>query len=272
VVVEQHDVAAALREAGVRAGDTVFFQSAMSAFGEIRGGAETVIAALEDVVGPAGLIAMPAFPMRASALEHLESGEPFDVRETPSTMGAVTERFRRKAGVHRSLHPTHSIAAAGPGAEELVAGHDEAPTPFGPGTPFARLIERDALQVWFGCGVGPFTMYHAYECRRDAGFPLDVFLPEPRSVQCVDADGAALVVRTLVHDPEVARRRIDHLPQLQQRMRRRLLDSGVVRSTPLGRGEILSARLRPLMDELERLLARGETIYDITVPASAVDA
>jgi aminoglycoside 3-N-acetyltransferase len=180
-------------------------------------------------------------------------------------MGAITERFRKQKGVLRSLHPTHSVVAAGLDAEEIIAGHDVAPTPFGDGTPFARLIDRDALQVWFGCGVGPFTMYHAFECRRDGGFPLEVFLPDAAEVECVDVEGRERLVRTLVHDPELARRRIDSLPRLQTEWRRLLLDAGILQSTTLGRGEILTVRLRPLMNELERLLARGVTIYDVAV-------
>jgi aminoglycoside 3-N-acetyltransferase len=265
VVLERQDVVAALRAAGVESGDAVFFQSAMSAFGEIRGGSATVVAALEEVVAPEGLVTMPAFPLRASAAEYAGSGEIFDARQTPSTMGAITERFRKQKGALRSLHPTHSVVAAGLGAEEIIADHDVAPTPFGDRTPFARLIDRDALQVWFGCGVGPFTMYHAFECRRDGGFPLEVFLPDAAEVKCVGVDGRERLVRTLVHDPELARHRIDSLPRLQTEWRRLLLEAGILRSTTLGRGEILTVRLRPLMNELERLLARGVTIYDVAV-------
>ena len=74
------------------------------------------------------------------------------------------------------MNQSFSVCARGPGAEELVAGHELAPTPFGAGTPFARLIERGAHQVYFGSGVGAITMYHAYECLREPPYPIEVFL------------------------------------------------------------------------------------------------
>jgi aminoglycoside 3-N-acetyltransferase len=259
VKVDRASIAGALRAAGLREGDGVFVHSSLSRFGEIDGGASTVVAAFEDVLGPRGLIAMPAFPLSTSMVDHLAADPVFDVRSTPSRMGAVTEHFRLLPGVERSLHPTHSICARGPGAAELVAGHEDAPTPFGAGTPFARMIERGMHQVWFGTGIRTFTLYHAFECLQGAAFPFDVFLGVPMRGRCVDAKGAERAVATLVHDPAVSR----HKDGTRERMRRELAGSGVLRSVPLGRGEVLVAPMRELMAELERLLAAGITIYDL---------
>ena len=260
VSVDRAAVAEAFRAAGVGEGDAVFLQTKMSAFGTIEGGPDTVIAALEDVVGGEGLIAMPAFPLDRPALDYLREDHVFDLLETPSRMGAITERFRTAPGSERSLHPTHSVSARGPGAAELVAGHGEAETPFGEGTPFAALIDRDAHQVWFGSGAAAFTMYHAYECLREPSFPIPVFLPERLSARCVDAQRREVVVQTLVHDPRVAARRIDSNPAIEARVRARLIDGGM-RSVRLGRGEILAQPLPEMLVELERMLSEGMTIY-----------
>lgn len=268
VRVEPPSVLDALQAAGLGPGDTVFFQSAMSSLGEIVGGAETVIDALDEVVGEYGLIVMPAFPISGTAFEYLSSDPLFDVRATPSTMGSITERFRKRPGTVRSLHPTHSVSARGEGAEEIIVGHEQAATPFGSGTPFAHLIERNAWQVWFGCGIAAFTMYHAFECLRKQ-FPLPVFADRRFSVRCIDAEGVQRTIQTLVHDPAVSAHRIDAKPAIAKRWRSLLLERGVLRNVPLGRGEILVARLRPLMTELESLLGEGITIYDLPVPVAA---
>jgi aminoglycoside 3-N-acetyltransferase len=259
----------ALRAAGLREGDGVFFQVAMSAFGRIEGGPKTVVEALDEVLGPEALIAMPAFPPAAGSVELLERGELFDVSATPSAMGAVTEYFRTQPGVVRSLHPTHSVAARGGGAAELVEGHADAETPFGAGTPFARMVERGMIQVWFGCGVGPFTHYHTFECLKGDAFPLRVFQQRRFEIPCIDADGRRRTVRTLVHDLALVPGRIDSNPEVEARFRALLLESGVLRSTRLGRGEILTARLPDLIAELDRLLARGVTIYTVDAAAAA---
>lgn len=264
VSVSTADFVRALRDVGVQEGDGVFAHLSMSAFGEVGGGPEAVLDALDEAVGPEGTVAMPAFPLVGGMDEYLASDPLFDVRETPSRMGAVTETFRRRPGVRRSLHPTHSVAARGPAAEELVRGHELADTPFGAGTPFEAMIERDFVQVWLGTGIRIFTLYHSFECLREGGFPIDVFAPERAPARCVDESGRELVVPTLVHDPVVSGQKDNRREQMLEH----LVGAGVVRRSPVGRGEILGARMGPLLDELEVLLRRGVTIYRLPAPVA----
>ena len=74
---------------------------------------------------------MPAYSLTGPAIEHLAADPLFDPRTTPSRMGAISEGFRLSPGTIRSIHPSHSMAVRGRGAEEIVAGHRAAPTPFG---------------------------------------------------------------------------------------------------------------------------------------------
>jgi aminoglycoside 3-N-acetyltransferase len=266
VTLSAEDVAGALRECGLGAGDACFMQSAMSAFGAFEDGPDTVIAGVEDVVGPDGLITMPTYSSRGPTIEYLAGDPIFDVGKTPSRLGAISEAFRVRDGTLRSLHPTHSVCARGLGAEEVLAGHHLADAPFGPGTPFVRIPERDALQIFFGCGPGPLTMYHPFECTRVPPFPLDVFAKRVFSVRCRDAGGVETRVRTLVHEPTLLPGRIDNNRHLQAVFRDAMLDAGGV-AVELGRGEILAIRLPVLFDVFERLLERGITIYDHPLPA-----
>ena len=260
------DVERALREAGVGGAEGVFIQAAMSAFGSFERGPSTVLEALERATGPEGLISMPAFPLTGPAIEHLEREPVFDVRATPSRMGAISEAFRKAPETRRSIHPTHSVCVRGPGAQEIVAGHESAPTPFGEETPFVRLIERDARQLFFGCGTGVITMYHSFEVTRRPAFPLDVFAERVFEVTCRGWRGEELRVRTLVHNPALAPGRIDSNPRLQAIFRQAILDGGGT-SVRLGRGEILAIGLRRLSEVFEGLLAKGITIYDAKLPS-----
>jgi len=268
VRIERAQIEAALREAGLGEGDAAFVQAGMSSFGTIEGGPDTVIEAFARVLGSDGLIAMPSFPLDRPAIEYLRADPVFDLLNTPSRMGAVSERFRTSEGVVRSLHPTHPVCARGPGAEELVAGHELAQTPFGVGTPFARLIERSAHQVYFGSGVGAITMYHAYECLREPPYPIEVFLPKRIEARCIDANGQAVVVHTLVHDPRVTVHRIDNNPPLEAQVRVRLIGGGM-RSVSLGRGEVLAQALPELLVQFEQMLGEGSTIYPPELLAEA---
>ena len=242
-------------------GDAVFFQAGMSAFGTIEGGPQTVIDVLDRVIGSEGLLAMPAFPLTGAAIEHLRRRPSFDARSDPSMMGAISERFRGLPGVTRSLHPTHSVCARGRGAEELVAGHEAAETPFGEGTPFTALRERAAKQVFFGSGVRAITMYHCFEVVREPPYPIDVFWPERIAVGCVGMDGREVEVTTLVHDPRLLPGRIDADPSLESEVRSRLLAGGMA-SARLGRGEVLCQALDEMFATFESMLRDGVTIYD----------
>jgi aminoglycoside N3'-acetyltransferase len=239
----------------------------MSAFGSFDSGPATVVDALEAVVGREGLIAMPAYALTGPAIEHLAGDPLFDVRTTPSRMGAISEELRRRPGTERSVHPTHSTQARGAGAAEIVAGHEGAATPFGEGTPFPRIRDRGALQLFFGCGTAAITMYHCFECVCEPPFPLDVFAPgRVFDARCVNFEGEELTVRTLVHNPALHPGRIDSNPRLQARFREAILAGGG-KSVRLGHGEILAIRLPALFDVFERLVQEGTTIYDRELPA-----
>jgi aminoglycoside 3-N-acetyltransferase len=254
-------VEAALREAGLSGGDTVFFQAGMATFGTIDGGPGAVIEALERIVGEEGLVAMPAFPLTGPAIEHLRRHPVFDARRDPSMMGAISERFRTSPGVLRSVHPTHSVCARGPGAEEVVSGHERAETPFGEDTPFVALQERAAMQVFFGSGVRAITMYHSFEVVREPPYPIDVFWPQRIPVRCVTMEGEEFETSTLVHHPRLGPGRIDVDPALEAEVRRRLIAGGM-RSVSLGRGEILCQPVAEMFSTFEAMLASGLTIYD----------
>ena len=105
---------------GIEKTDTLFIHSSFKSLGQVEGGADTVISALETVVGQEGLILMPSFNLLPSREERTES---WDVEKTPSTVGWLTEFFRQMPGTYRSDHYSHSVAARGRGAEAFVADH-----------------------------------------------------------------------------------------------------------------------------------------------------
>ena len=87
----------------------------------------------------------------------------FDHEKTPSNVGAISEAFRRSHGVVRSVHPTHSVCAMAPLADELTADHHMDRTPLGLYSSFIKLVERDGLVLFIGCGLRPNTLMHGVE-------------------------------------------------------------------------------------------------------------
>ncbi|NPV46674.1 MAG: TIM barrel protein [Armatimonadetes bacterium] len=150
-----------LKNLGVRPGMVVMAHSSLSAFGEVAGGANTVIEALLEAVGPQGTLLMPA----------MGSAPVFDVQETPSTVGTITDVFWRRADVTRSIHPTHSAAAKGPLADELLAGHVQQPTAIGPDSPWGRVAAHpDGYILFLGCDQDRNTLLHTAEDMVNAAY------------------------------------------------------------------------------------------------------
>ncbi|MBC7287889.1 MAG: AAC(3) family N-acetyltransferase [Armatimonadetes bacterium] len=118
-----------LRELGVKPGMVLMVHASLSALGAVEGGPQTVIEALLEAVGPDGTLAMPA----------MSGDRIFDLENSPSSVGIISETFRKWPGVRRSLHPTHSACALGPQADYLVEGHINEPTAVGPGSPWGKL-------------------------------------------------------------------------------------------------------------------------------------
>lgn len=148
-----------LHALGLPAGSTVMVHSSLRAFGQVPGGAETVIDALRETLGDNGTLLMPAL-----SYENVTRTQPvFDVCRTPSCVGAIPETFRLRAGVRRSLHPTHSVCALGRLADELLDGHEQDDTPCGAHSPFHRLPDVDGFILMLGCGLLPNTSMHAVE-------------------------------------------------------------------------------------------------------------
>ncbi len=159
LIVTRERIAHDLSVIGLRRGDVVFFHSSLKSFGWVEGGPDAVIDAFVDVVGADGLVVVPTltFTFAKHARAHA-----FDPRETPSRVGAITDRLWRRPGAHRSAHPTHCIAAIGERAAELVRGHENTST-FGKDGPYGRYVAWGAKILFLGVSHRYNTTLHAVE-------------------------------------------------------------------------------------------------------------
>ncbi len=158
--VTRQDIAEDLSRLGVGEGDVVFLHSSLKSLGWVDGGAEAVVAAFLDAVGRAGLVIAPTFTF-TFALGKMAM-HAFDPKETPSRVGKITDTLWRHPDAHRSKHPTHSIAAIGARAEELVAGHERTST-FGRDGPYRRYVDWGAKVIFLGVDMRSNTTLHAIE-------------------------------------------------------------------------------------------------------------
>jgi aminoglycoside 3-N-acetyltransferase len=257
------DLVRDLQQLGVPNRGKLMVHSSLSGLGFVAGGAPTVIQALLHVIGPDGLVAMPCPPVTGLAIESLRGGMPFDPRTTPCTTGTICESFRQWPGVFRSWHPTHSVAALGVGAEWLVRDHHLDPTPFGPQSPFARLVEVDGYILGIGLDVRWITFYHYFEdsC---TFFPVKVYSREILNLPVTPQPGLRILVSTPHHDPLVAAFRLNNDPQTLAAFDRALDHYSDIRRGPIGRGHGYLVQARSLLHAMQSMLDQdGQTIYNL---------
>ncbi len=213
-----------LQKLGVRRGGVLLVHSSLSKLGFVPGGSAAVIRGLQDALGPDGTLIMPTHTW-----EWMNRGlRVFDARSTPACVGAIAEHFRQMGGVLRSLHPTHSVAAKGSRAAEILAGHEKAGTPCGAGTPYARLLEADGQVLLLGATLDSNTAFHCMEALCD--YP-ELLREERDEFEIIGLDGESRHLHVSQQREGIARR--------YQAMRVPLLESGAAVAGSLGGAEVL---------------------------------
>ena len=148
---------------------------------------EKLIRQMQDLLGPEGTLLMPTFAFRGRQSHYVDAHTHFDVRTTPSSVGVLTEVFRKMPGVIRSYHPTHSVAGWGRHAKDILSTHHLGST-FGVTSPFYRLREYDGLVVGLGRRYRyAFTITHVPEELNPRSREM-AFDPRPRKMTVVDGD------------------------------------------------------------------------------------
>jgi aminoglycoside 3-N-acetyltransferase len=147
-----------LREIGVQAADTVMIHASMRKIGKIDGGADGLIDALLEAVGPRGTLFAYADFEPVSETPH------FDPARSPCAFdhGVFPEVLRRRRGTLRSTNPGASVLALGDNALMLTEQHPMQ-YGYGAGSPFERFVECDGKLLLLGSSLDAVTLLHYVE-------------------------------------------------------------------------------------------------------------
>jgi aminoglycoside 3-N-acetyltransferase len=154
----------------------------MKSIGAVEGGADTVLDAFMEYFKE-GLLILPTHTWANMS----ESHALYDPEWEPSCVGIITNRFRMREGVHRSLHPTHSLAAYGKDSVEFLKGEDNMTTPCSPNGCYNRLRERNAKILLLGVNHSRNTYLH---CVEEVLQVPDRLTPSPTEFQILMSDGS----------------------------------------------------------------------------------
>lgn len=155
--VTYEDVTAGLRELVLPENPVILTHISLKSFGYVEGGALTVIRALQSICGAGGTLVMPTLTFGL-----IDERDPlFDVLQTPSNTGHITEMFRKLPDVKRSQHVLSSCAAHGRHADFITSYHGD--TPCGPGSPYHKIAELDGYSLFIGADFAANSLFHVAE-------------------------------------------------------------------------------------------------------------
>jgi aminoglycoside 3-N-acetyltransferase len=234
-----------LNELGVKQSGLLLVHTSLAHLGYVPGGAAAVIRVLQRGIGPEGTLIIPTHTW-----EWMNAGcRVFDATVTQSCVGKLPDVFRRMPGVLRSLHPTHSVAAKGPRAAALIAGHETAATPCGDGTPYAWLLDEGGQILLLGCGTESNTCFHTLEAR----FGFQYLLREEMTrFEIIDADGHSRYITVPLHRDVPVRG--EPIARRFQEMEDILVEMGIAKRGMIGQahavlidGRMMLEKIGPLM-------------------------
>ncbi len=143
------DIERAYKKVGVSKGRTVLIKTDLRLLGLFDPkNSKGVLQAHFDVLSNLIDLSVGTLVVSTASTSICNTSIPFDVNNTPSERGVLSEFIRLMPGSIRSFHPFHSYAAIGKDAKLIT--FDVSRHAFGPETPEYRLIAEDALCISIG--------------------------------------------------------------------------------------------------------------------------
>ena len=211
------------KELGVEEGDVLLVHSSYKSFGEVEGGPQTVVRALETVLGAEGTLIMPTFNF------DFNKGMPWDVSTTPSRMGILTEFVRKDPRAKRVFHPFYSFAILGKFAEML--GSLRYKSAYERNSVFGKLRDLDGKIMVIGLSYNDsMTFFHHIEQMEG----VDYRFLKQFTGEVTDENG-----NTYTDTFEMLVRDIDKgVKTMVDPMGKLMEDAGVIKSAKIGEADV----------------------------------
>ena len=242
-------------EIGIRPGDSLLVHSSLSKIGFVENGAVDVVDSLLDIISDEGDLLMPSSANGLLQIDFVKKNEVFDVKNTPSVLGSITENFRKRDGVRRSLNYLEPVCAYGKNAKYLTEGHFGEVSPYTKLSPFYRLTELNGKILYLGVDLdNAGTSLHVLEDSVDFHFP--VYVSSDFRVKIKDEKGEVHMVSTKALNPVYSKKRKcnDLIPMF--------IDHGVCKKVKIGNAESYLFDAKKMLDlMLEKYKSEKITMY-----------
>jgi aminoglycoside N3'-acetyltransferase/acyl carrier protein len=245
-----------LKAMGITAGDTVLMHSAFRIFNGFAGTPDQVIECVLNIIGPSGNLVMVSMPYTGSTAAYLHGGVPFNVQHTMSAMGVITEIFRQKPGVVRSVNPAHPILAWGPAAPWIIADHEKTMYSCGKGSPFEKLVHVQAKALLFDVSLRSMTFFHYLKDLFQSTLPVKLYEEMPVESIVIDTSGNKNTVKTYVFSSESRRYRSQNLQEA-------LIKEEVIKTEKIGNTKLILLQLQQLIECARQMVKAGKPLWKI---------
>lgn len=201
-----------LLELGVHEGSVLLIHSSIGRFfhgSPVRRRAEyqtvmdyavAVVKMLIDLVGKSGTLAFTTDSIKQGLNHWSLEGKVFNFKRMPSRRGWLSEAFRRRGDVIRSVHPEYNVTAWGAKAEELIKDHQQsAPYTMDMHSPWYKLAQMKGKILLFGVTHDENSSIRLPEYLYPDEYPLSVYYHRPYPVKYIDRDGSQKSMNLMVH-------------------------------------------------------------------------
>lgn len=186
------------KDLGIAKGDRIIVASS---FGYLNASfsPQEVVQLLMNIVTEEGTIMMPYYPPMNSD-EWAKGNNIFDMKETKSGMGVITNVFSKMPNVLKSIHPIKAVCVWGKDAVEIVEEHEKASTPFYWDSPYGKILKKGSKSI--GLGLKNIPIFHTFE---DVLLPTKeaYYYPQKYTLKVVTSEKTEISVETLVHNTEL---------------------------------------------------------------------
>lgn len=154
----QDNLTNAIKKLGVSFGDTICIHSEIFSLGRPLVPRDEFLSIITqsflDSVGYEGTVLMPTFTYSFCR------GEVYDIKNSKSTMGVLSEFFRKQSGVVRTSDPIFSFAVWGKNRSGFLKDHNDC---FGKDCVYETLLKNKGKLISFGSGKFWYTFAHYAE-------------------------------------------------------------------------------------------------------------
>lgn len=255
-VYTKKDLVRHFKKIGIKPGDVLLVHSSLSKIGFVENGAKDVVDALLEAVGEEGHLLMPNSPNASYQLDYIKALDFFDVENSKSMLGVISEYFRLLPDAQRSAHPTEPVSCIGPDSEYFVGHHFGNITPYNENSPFYKVSERNGKILYMGVTLdNAGTNLHTLEDLVES-FKYPVYHQEEFDVMVRFENRTVRTMKTRVHNPEQSKKRKCNglIPLFEQK--------GVLKKVRVGRASSLLVDAKGMLDLMvEEYNKNGVTMY-----------